>query len=260
MSRSIRLAAVLGLALVSTALAADNFEKLTAPALAVKAIQNTQKQQGYHTILGIEVMQQPVSIEGVVRGDLLHATGEPEAFARGSSTVVKNTDGTWVTPDKADGRTGQMAAAIEHPNVLLNLISRATKSAKFDGDGTEDVNGVACRKITCVGDKEAKKASVEALVAMRREGGKTGGVFNASVFDIERSVLVYTIYASTADGLVYQVKSDLDAVIDKNKSRMGPAAGMPGGFALKRTIDFKQYNGELEFEVPPAAAAKLGKK
>lgn len=260
MNRTPRLGAVLGLVLASTALAADKLEKLAAPALVAQAIGNTQKQQGYHTTLAIEVMQQPVSLDGVVRGDLLHTTGAVEAFARGKATLVKKSDGTWVTPDKAEGREGQMAAAIEHPNLLLALILKASKSAKFDGESTEEINGVACRKITCSADKEAKKAGVEALIDMRRNAGNLGGMFNASLFDLERTSLTYTIYASTADGLVYQVKSDLDAAIDKNKSRAGAAAMMPGGLSLKRTIDFKQYNGELEFEVPPEVKAKLGGK
>ncbi|MBI3098737.1 MAG: hypothetical protein HYY93_10935 [Planctomycetes bacterium] len=260
MSPIARWCAVLTLLSAIPLLADESLEKLTAPALLVKSIQNTQKQQGYHTTLTVGVGKAKGSpLEGVVRGDILHVSGDVEAFARGTTVLVQNSDGAWVTRDKAEAKVAQRTAALEHPNILLGLAAKSAKSARFDGEGTEEVNGVACRKIVCTGDKEAKKALCEILNDLRRETQK-GGTVNTSVFDLDRTSLVYTIYASTADGLLYRVECALDATIDKNKARARASAGLPGEFSMTRSIDFKQYNGEIDFEVPPPVAAKIGRK
>lgn len=242
----------------------DKIGKDKPPAVAKKAVAESQKKKGAAITesAGISLPQRPISarFEGVLLKDFAGVKGSVEVYAKGAATLVRVGD-RFEPPENVKGPDQLNALGFKNPALLLAEVSRLAPVATFLSDDPGE--GKDCKVLSLVGDEEYVKqhmkeigARFASIIRSLPNGVDPGNL--AGYFDTKTAKSAYRMWVGKADLLVYRIEWTFSA---------HPKAGTPGVagvppfmMAAATDVRFSKWDEEIRFEIPGPVKSKWGIK
>jgi len=267
------------------AAAEDKIGKSKGPEILKKTAAELAKKKGYHADEKVTIpalggrgggQGQEPSWEGVVliKGDLASMKGSAEICAKGAVTLVKDTKGAFVEPDKLQGQAAGQAGAFKNPQVLLGEVFRFAATSYTGND--EAVDGVDCKIVETTADPKTTEEQIKSTLdrAAKSMGGGGGGGGGggqgpmggmggmlgnlANYVNKKESTSGYKVWIGKKDLLPYKCEWTLTIVVDKDKIPGGFGAQVPEKIEAATEVKISKYDEALEIDWPKEIRAKFG--
>ncbi len=261
----------------------DKIGKMKAPETLKKALPEITKKKGYHVNEKVTIpalggrggggQAQEPEFEGVVlKGDLAAMKGALEVYAKGPVTLVKNTKGEFVDPEKLTGQEAQQGTAFKNPALLVAEVFHFLATSAFTND--EAVEGVDCKIVETFADPKTTEDQIKRLLDRISKqipdqggggggGGGMGGMGGmlgqlSNYVDKKASSSTYKMWLGKNDLLPYKIEWTLTIVVDKAKIPGGFGAQVPDKLEAMTVLKISKYDEALEVDWPKEIRAKFG--
>ncbi len=260
--------AILALALAATAFGDDKIGNAKAPEILKKVHAELAKKKGWHVTEKIVLPQMPggggggmpgdQSFDGVVKKDFAALKGPVEAFCKGPITLVKNAQGKFVEPKDLDGQTGAIAAAVRNPVVIVTDVIRFAGPSTFTSE--EKVDEFDCKVAETWADSKSTEEQLKGIVANIKLPAQAGNIDIMQFVDKKKSSSAYKAWIGKETLLFHKVEWTVTVVIDKGKIPGGFGDQLPDKVEAKYELAIKDYDKDLDVEVPKEIKARFGLK
>jgi len=263
-----------GLAALAFSLAAFGDDKIgnsKAPEIFKKVAAELAKKKGYHVVEKATVPglggrggggmpgMQDQSFDGVVKyKDFAALKGAAEVYCKGAITLTKNPQGKYVEPKDLEGQDGMTAGAVRNPAVVYADALRFHGPATFTGD--EKFGEIDCKVAETWADTASTEQQLKDVVKNIKLPAQAGNMDVMQIVDKKKSQSAYKIWVGKEDLLFHKIEWTITIAIDKTKVPGGFGAQLPDKLDAKVDIEIKDYDKDLDIEIPKEIKARFGLK
>lgn len=266
LKRTVTIVAALALSLA--AYGDDKIGNSKAPEVFKKVKAELDKKKGYHaaekyTLGGLPGgggggLPGEQSFEGVVKKDFAALKGSAEVYCKGAVTLVRNAQGQYVEPKQLDGQDGVVAGTVRNPAVVYADILRFSGAATFTSD--EKLGEKECKIAETWADGASTEQQLKDIAKNIKLPAQAGNVDVMQFVDKKKSSSSYKVWVGKEDLLFHKIEWTISLSIDKTKIPGGFGDRMPDKIDAKYDIEIKDYDKDLDVEVPKEIKARFGLK
>lgn len=249
----------------AVALADDKIGTSKAPEILRKVQTELSRKQGYRFTEKVGAPQARGQVpeqnfEGVVKKDFAAVKGSIEAWCKGSVTLVRNGQGRIVEPRQLEMQQSAVAAALKNPAVVTATVIRFGAGSRFTGE--EKLGEAECKIAETAADPKTTEEQIREYMRNIKLPAEVGTMDLTGFVDKKKCASTYKAWVGKEDLLFHRIEWTLTIVIDRKKIPPGFADQLPipENLDVKTVIDVKDYDQELDVEIPKEIRARFGMK